>query len=162
LILRKKLALTCAVIAFGASFFLPALDKESGLSCFRDCWRVFTRYDSNYSLPIGGWLYYSGFVAANVLFVVLVGALLYPMPFLRARVYISLAALLQVFSWLVVGFCHVEKDDGFALNIGYFLWLISYMLLFGAHVLQKKMPSQSPEPAPATGTPPAGRESRHV
>jgi hypothetical protein len=133
--LQKKIA-SCAAVAFGVSFFLPALDNESGFACLIDCWRVFTRSDSGHALPMGGWLYYSGFVAANALFIVLAGAILYPTPFRRVRLWISLASLLQVLSWLIVSLAHVDKEDQFDLAIGYFLWLASYILLFAAHFVR--------------------------
>jgi hypothetical protein len=138
--LQKKITLSAAV-GFGVSFFLPALDNESGFACLLDCWRVFTRSDSGHALPLGGWLYYSGFVAANALFILLAGAILYPTPFRQVRMWISLTSLLQVLSWLIVNLVRVDKDDQFALAIGYFLWLASYILLFAAHFVRDDEPN---------------------
>jgi hypothetical protein len=153
--LKKKLAFIASA-AFGISFFLPALSDESGYSCFIDCWRVFTRSDSYHTFPIGGWVYYSGFVAANALFVALAGAIFCPAPFSKARLWISLASLLQVLSWLVVNLTNIDKKDPFALGIGYFLWLVSYTVLFGAHCAQVLQPNQLPDPTSPSVTPPAG------
>jgi hypothetical protein len=145
--LKRKLALSAGA-AFGVSFFLPALDKESGFSCLLDCWGVFTRSDSSHALPMGGWLYYSGFVAANALFILLWGAILYPVRLPRMRMCISLVSLLQVLSWFVVSIVHVDKEDHFALRIGYFLWLFSFILLFSAHLFRDHEPKPSTDPAP--------------
>jgi hypothetical protein len=145
--LREKIALGAGA-AFGVSFFLPALDNEPGYLCFLDCWGVLTRSDGGHALPLGGWLYYSGFVVANSVFVLLLGALFYPTPFPRVRTGLSLLSLLQVASWFVVGVAHVDKEDHFALRIGYFLWLSAFALLLAAHLVRNPTRNQPAKPAP--------------
>ncbi len=123
-----------AAAAFSLSFFLPAVSEGSGFSCLRDCWRVLVRSDRDHALPLGWTLYFAGFVAANALFVVLWGALLRPLPCRRLRLLACVAALLQVLSWLVVYSLSVWHGDQFELHAGYFLWLLSFFLLLGAHL----------------------------
>jgi hypothetical protein len=134
--LRMKMVLSAAV-AFGVSLFLPALDHESGYLCLVDCWRIFARSDSGHTLPMGDWLYYSGFVAANALFIPLLCATWFSPAFPRVRIGISLVLVLQVFSWLIVSLFHVDKEDDFGLRVGYFLWLFSFILLLAAHIVRK-------------------------
>lgn len=123
-----------AAVAFAVSFFLPAMSGGSGFSCLRDCLRVLLRSDRVYAMPLGWWLYFSGFVAANALFVALWGALLRPFPWRRARVVAAALALLQVLSWLAVYAVSIWHGEDFEVHAGYFLWLLSFILLFCAHL----------------------------
>jgi hypothetical protein len=146
-----------AGVAFGISFFLPALDGASGFSCLSDCWRILIRSDEGHTLPAGEWLYYSGFVAANALFVLLVFALFVSTAFPRVRYWASLASLLQVLSWPVVCLSHVEAGEHLSLRSGYYLWLAAYILLFCAHSVRVL----ASNPKLSSGAPTAGLEPRH-
>ncbi len=50
--------------------------------------------------------------------------------------WIATASLLQVTSWLVVNLVGVMHGEEFAIRAGYFLWLISFVLLVDAHVIR--------------------------
>jgi hypothetical protein len=131
----RKLALAAGII-FAVSFFMPAMDTSSGLSCLDDCWRVLVRSDAGHTLSFGAWLYYSGFVAANALFVVLFCYLLLASGRSRVRSGLAAASLLQVFSWIIVNLVSVWHGEDYSLRIGYFLWLASFVLVFLAHVVR--------------------------
>jgi hypothetical protein len=142
---RRKVAFAAGAI-FTASYFLPAMDTSSGFACFDDCWRVLIRSDSSHALPLGAWLYYSAFVAANALFVFLFGAVQLNTSVSRVRLWLAAASLLQVSSWIVVNIVGVWHGEEFAPRIGYFLWLASFVLLYSAHRIRDETKS---EPAAA-------------
>jgi hypothetical protein len=129
--LQDKLAMG-AGSAFTVSFFLPALDTNSGYSCFVDCWRAMFRSDDS---SLGGWLYYSGFVLANALFVALWATLFFSVPYARTRLWISIAASAQVVSWFIL---NLVGGDELSLGAGYYLWLLSYLLLVASYVTMRK------------------------
>jgi hypothetical protein len=133
--MRRKLALAAGTL-FAASYFMPAMDTSSGFACLDDCWRIFIRSDSSHTLPFGAWLYYSGFVAANALFVVLLGAVLVLDARSRVRSWLAAVSLLQVFSWLIVVLVEMGHGEDLAVRAGYFLWLASFVLLFLAHAIR--------------------------
>ena len=148
---RTGLALVAATL-FGLSFALPADGNMSGWECFTACWRVFTEFGKDHDTNLGGWCYYSGFVLANILFVVLFGALLCGPGRMRLRFWMSTVATLQVFSWLVLNlFSH---GDRFELGLGYFVWLLSFILLLIAHGIRSGSESHTADPALAPGTDP--------
>jgi hypothetical protein len=125
----KRTLAAIAVAAFAVSFLLPAFGELRGYACFMVCWGAFTRSDTS-GMSLGAWLYYSGFVAANALFVVLAGGI-FAGPRLRsARLWASALALVQVISWLGVNLWSTARGERFGLKIGYFLWLVAFMLLF--------------------------------
>jgi hypothetical protein len=135
--LRTKVA-TAAALLFGVSFALPADGDMSGIACLNACWGVFIEFGKNHDIGLGGWSYYSGFVLANVLFVALFAALLASSALMRLRFWIATLAMLQVLSWLVVNL--FDHGDRFDLGIGYFVWLLSFILLFAAHCVQSPAP----------------------
>ncbi len=118
------------------SYFMPAMDTSSGFSCLDDCWRVMTKSDAGHTLSLGAWLYYSGFVAANAVFVLLFGCKLFIPGYSRIRSGLAAASLMQVFSWIIVNLAGVWRGEEYAVRIGYFLWLLSFVLLFLAHVVR--------------------------
>lgn len=123
--LKDKLALG-AGSAFTVSFFLPALDSNSGYSCLVDCWRVFIRSEES---SLGGWLYYSGFVVANALFVTLWLTLFHSVRHAQARLWIAILSSLHVLSWFIL---NLAQGEQLSLGIGYYIWLLSYLLLVGS------------------------------
>jgi hypothetical protein len=157
--LQARLAIAAGAL-FALSFFLPALGDSSGFECLRECWHIFTRSAAYLSLSLVGRSYFSGFVVANCLFVALVGALLVATSHARLRLWTSGVLLLQVFSWLILNLIPVWHGERLALGAGYFLWLLSYLMLFGAHSVRNRKPNQSPDPASTPVMPRAGHESR--
>jgi hypothetical protein len=138
--LQEKWALG-AGSAFTLSFFLPALDSNSGYSCLVDCWRVLIRSEES---SVGGWIYYSGFVASNALFVALWAALFCSVRHIRARLWTSILASLHVLSWFVL---NLAQGEQLSLGIGYYVWLLSFLLLVTAHVCVRNGLHPSPHPA---------------
>jgi len=158
--LTHKLAIAAGLL-FAVSFFLPANGELSGIACLGFCWSVFTQFGQNHDLSLGGWLYYSGFVLANALFLALLGAILLRAPWAKARLLLSAAAMLQVLSWLVVSLVATWNGDKFSLGIGYFAWLLSFLLLFAAHSVAGRVPESLPGPTAEPGAPAMGREPGH-
>jgi hypothetical protein len=149
--IRSKMALV-AVLLFGVSFALPADGNMSGIASLNACWGVFTEFGKDHGADLGGWLYYSGFVLANALFVALVGALLLRPARTGLRFWISTVSTLQVFSWLVVNLFSLRNGDSFDLGIGYFIWLLSFIVLLAAHGIRSETPNRLADPALASGT----------
>jgi hypothetical protein len=146
-----------AGILFAVSFFLPAYGGSSGFSCLEYCWGIFAGYGKNHDLSFGGWLYYSGFVLANALFVALFVAIRFSFSFAKLRFGASAVAMVHVNSWLGVNLAHASRGETFDVRIGYFIWLLSFVLLFVAHaILGRKMAAAA---LPVRGAPPAHRES---
>jgi hypothetical protein len=155
--LRRRLAAAAGLI-FALSFALPAYGGSSGLACLNECWSVLTGFDYEQG---GGWLYYSGFVIANGLFVALLAAFFFVTCLRRVRLWISVVAALQVLSWLVLNLIPEMRGQKFDLGVGYFVWLLSYLLLACVHVGIKVAPNQLPEPTLASGAAPAPQEPCH-
>jgi hypothetical protein len=145
----KRTLAAIAGAAFAVSFLLPAFGDLPGYKCFMVCWGAFTRSDTS-GMSIGAWLYYSGFVAANALFVILAAGI-FAGPRLRsARLWASALALVQVISWLGVNLWSTARGERFGLNIGYFLWMLAFVLLFYVYQLGR-IPARhrvAPEKAP--------------
>lgn len=135
--LKDKLALG-AGSAFTVSFFLPALDSNSGYSCLVDCWRVFVGSEES---SLGGWLYYSGFVVSNALFVMLWLTLFYSVRHAWARLWTAILSSLHVLSWFIL---NLAQGEQLSLGIGYYIWLLSYLLLVGSLVCVQRGPHRSP------------------
>jgi hypothetical protein len=154
--LRSKVAIAAALL-FGLSFALPADGTMSGIACLGVCWGVLANLGENHDVPLGGWCYYSAFVLANVLFVVLFWALLFWSAQLRLRLWIAIVSTLQVLSWLVVNLFALRNGDRFDLGIGYFIWLLSFVLLLAVHLVRPGTPNQSTDPSTAPGASHAGR-----
>ena len=148
--LRSKLGLVAALL-FGVSFALPADGGMSGIACLGVCWGVLLQLGENHELGIGGWCYYSGFVLANALFVALFAALLVWPARMRLRMGIAVLSTLQVLSWLVVNLFPPLKGDHFDLGIGYFIWLLSFILLVAAHFVRSGPAGQPVDPGLAPG-----------
>jgi hypothetical protein len=149
-----------SALLFGVSFALPADGDMSGISCLGVCWGVLTGLGDNHDMTLGGWSYYSGFVLANVLFVALFAAILASSARLSVRSWIAALSTLQVLSWLVVNLYNLKSGDHFDLGIGYFVWLLSFILLLAAHLVRSRTPVQVADPAISPGTPHEGQESR--
>ncbi|MGZ4964213.1 MAG: hypothetical protein ACXWKG_15480 [Limisphaerales bacterium] len=138
--------LAVAWIAFVVSFFLPVTKGmfaiTSGWGAAQMCAEILIRPLQGSSgdglLPrLGGWLYYGFFTVANLIMVISPILWIYswrkqnPMLWLRIT---SIAMVLYVVS--VDVFLH--DDSGF--GSGYFLWVISFILLAGAvHVNAKEI-----------------------
>ncbi|HEY5078226.1 MAG TPA: hypothetical protein VII43_00200 [Opitutaceae bacterium] len=141
--LRRKLAVAAGAL-FTLSFFLPAFGELSGVACFGFCWNILTHYGQEHDLSLGGWLYYSGFVLANALFVALLVAILCPAAPTALRRWMSALATLQVISWFFVNLVARWNGDRFNVEIGYFLWLLAYLLLFAAHSVPERAEGHAP------------------
>jgi len=137
----RNLGLT-AIVVFVISHFLPAYGNISGFACFRVCWD--TLLDRSEILS-AGWFYYSGFVISNILFIGLVMAVFMTKKSRRVRSVISVVFFLHVLSWLVL---HIfpQPSQVTEIKIGYYVWLIAYGLLVGAHLC--KEPAESLESIP--------------
>jgi hypothetical protein len=142
----KRMLAAVAGAAFAVSFLLPAFGDLPGYTCFMVCWSAFTRSDAS-GMSLGAWLYYSGFVAANALFVVLEGSIFAGPRFQSTRLWASALALVQVISWLGVNLWSTSRGERFGLDSGYFLWLLAFIALFYAYQL---------------GRVPAGRRNREL
>jgi hypothetical protein len=93
------------------------------------------RTNEGTSPTLGSWLCYSGFVAANLIFVAVWVAGYVSAALAGPRRWASAIILIQVLSWLIVNLVTMEKGDRFCLEIGYFTWLLSFGLLSIAQVL---------------------------
>lgn len=149
---RRRLAAASGAL-FALSFFLPAFGELSGIACLGFCWNLLTHFGRDHDLSLGGWLYYSGFVLANALFVALLAAALLLATRSALRRWLSALAALQVISWFFVNLVAKWNGDRFNVEVGYFLWLIAFVLLFAAHSISGAPPAEAPE------APVAGREA---
>jgi hypothetical protein len=131
-----------AIALFVVSHLLPAYSGgASGFDCFVQCWKTLLRPGDG----IGGWLYYSGFVVSNILFVGLAAALFVTKKSRRLRSALSVVIFLQVLSWLVL---HVFPEPSHVgeIEIGYYVWLTGFGLLVAAHF--SKRPAESVDSIP--------------
>ena len=134
-----------ALVVFVISFFLPAFEDMSGFACFAFCWDTLLGHEASGNIRIfsGGWVYYSGFVLSNVLFVGLVAAMLLTRKTGRVRSVLSLLCFLQVLSWLVLFIIAGKPSQIIAIKVGYYVWLIAYGLLVTAHLFVGRNGAQS-------------------
>jgi hypothetical protein len=137
--LRHKMAASAGAL-FAVSFFLPSFGELSGIACLAFCWNVLVNYGQEHDLSLGAWLYYSGFVLANALFIALLAAVLFCAARSALRRWAAALAALQVVSWFFVNLVAKWNGDRFNVEIGYFAWLLSFGLLFAAHSVADKAP----------------------
>ena len=117
-----------ALVLFGISHFLPAVEGGSGFQCFQGCWGLFWELGSQgFSW---GWLYYSGFMVSNIGFLILGIAMLVSQKARLLSRNVSLVFLLHTLSWLIIHLNQGLSD----IKIGYYVWLTAYALLFIAHL----------------------------
>ncbi len=121
--MKSRTLLLVAGAVFITSFFLPAYSGSRGFECFDYCWSLLWKYPEE-SVP--KWLYYAGFVITNVAFV-----LVFTLRLARSRFHItgfivSALAFFHVLSWL---FVNLRRTDIASLQVGYYLWLLAYILL---------------------------------
>jgi hypothetical protein len=131
-----------AIVLFAISHFLPAFGGYRGYACFQECWKTMTKHDMT---DVAGWLYYSGFVFSSVTFVVLAGALFLTRKARFFRLCASVIILLHTISWLLVnvkGLSNVE--------VGYYVWLTAYALLFTVHLTKESNKSVETNRRPAS------------
>jgi hypothetical protein len=150
----QKLGLA-AIVLFIISYFLPADDGVLGYGCFLACWEIMIKPEIS-----GGWLYYSGFVFSNILFLVIGVALFLTQKAPRVRSVVALIVFLHVVLWSVLhNFSAVSQlwnQNSFTLKslqsvsvyglsspatgdhieIGYYVWAWAYGLLLTAHVIK--------------------------
>jgi len=113
---------------------LPAYTEARGYACFLACWGIL--WDPAGSDP-GGWLYYSGFVLTNILFVVLVVALFATKKGRLLRWLGSCILLLHVMSWSIIALADGKSSPIRDIKAGYYVWLSAYALLFAAHAIRR-------------------------
>jgi hypothetical protein len=150
----RRILAAVAFSTFSLSFFMPAYTGYSGLVCLDFCWDDMVHL--NNARDLGWWLYLSGFVIANALFVALLVAFLFLTRLTRVRMWFAVVVTLQVLSWLVLNIIPGIRAPTFDLKIGYFVWLLSYLLLAGVHIGIKVVPNQLPDPTSPSVTPRAG------
>ena len=144
-----------AIVLFIISYLLPADGGTPGYGCFLACWEILMKPELS-----GGWLYYSGFVLSNILFVVIAVALITTEKALRFRGALALIVFFHVVSWSALH-CFsgvielwnqrlltlpaLETFSMYGLNspatgdriqIGYYVWAWAYCLLLFAHVVK--------------------------
>jgi len=136
---KQKLA-AIATGAFILSFFLSVHSNGgSGFQCFALCVDVMLARSGALYFGLGEWLEYSGFVVANLLFLVLAALLMMSARgFYRTRRWLALLIALEVLSWLAI-----YVQDLSVLRSGYYVWLGAYVLLFFAHFLNH--PASNPD-----------------
>lgn len=106
---------------FVLSHLLPAYASSSGFECFRACCDALVNFKSD---ELIGWLYYGGFAVSNVLFVTLVPFVFFQKQFPKTIKILISVMTLHVISWFPMG---LETDR--TIQIGYYLWLLAYLLL---------------------------------
>ena len=106
---------------FVISHLLPAYGSSSGFECFRACGGALVDFKPDELL---GWLYYGGFAVSNVLFVALVPFVFFQKQFPKTIQFLIVVLTLHVISWFPMG---LETDR--TIKIGYYLWLLAYLLL---------------------------------
>jgi len=135
----QKLGLVAALL-FTISYFLPAYGGSPGVECFQACLQLLVKRDTNWD----AWFYYySGFVFSNILFLILVFAVVTTKKSRQLRGLGSLIILLHVMSWPIVNLI-----DGNAkiseIEVGYYVWLLAYVLLFAVHLVKEPTKSLKP------------------
>jgi hypothetical protein len=150
----RKACIAISGLSFALSFFLPSFETNpssalSGFACLRICLSVFLHSGDGKNAPVGAWFYYSGFVAANFIFVLLFGATLFSNAYAGLRCWMSSIILLQVLSWLVVNVVTMEDGDHFSLKVGYFIWLLAFISLLCAQICRRDITNRSQDAVPA-------------
>ncbi len=148
-----------AIAVFIISYFLPAFEDMSGFACFGYCWNVLLGHEplGDNTILSGAWFYYSGFVISNILFIGLVVALFATTKIRRLRSVVSIVCFLQVLSWVVLFVISGKPSQVAELKIGYYVWLIAFVLLVATHLRQKSAESVGLDSSPARkGVPGAG------
>ena len=123
-----------AVLLFIISYLLPAYTEDRGYACFLACWGILWNPDSS---DLGGWLYYSGFVLTNILFVVLVVALFVTKKARQLRWLGSFILPLYVMSWSIIALVDRKSSAMRDIKVGYYVWLAAYALLFAAQAIRR-------------------------
>jgi len=129
-----------AAIAFLISFFLPAYAGSAGWKCFHFCWDLLLDYSGKSQGEPLKWLYYSGFVFTNLLFVAILVLTFRTTRYLRTRFILSTVLFFHVLSWFFVNFTK-ESWENMNLQSGYFVWLLAFALLAAAQVLAGRSPA---------------------
>src|SRR5216684_6606975 len=119
---RLVLASVTAII-FAVSFLLPAYGPDNGLNCFLYCWGGLIKFPPE---KWGAWLYYGGFAVSNILFVGFLALAFTQRKFSKGAVILIAIMGLHVLSWLVLNLVWDGWKTG--LRIGYFVWLLAYIL----------------------------------
>jgi hypothetical protein len=140
----RALALLATSI-FLLSYFLPAYGNGSGFACFGACWETITAHDAE--ILSGAWLYYSGFVIENILFIALAVALLVMSKSRMLRSILSVVFFLHVLSWFAVHLFQRPPELS-EIKIGYYVWLIAFGLLAAAHFWKPQVRSLEPVSIP--------------
>jgi hypothetical protein len=131
---RIKLAWITA-LAFGLSFFLPALDKIPGLMCCLNC--VFFLMASLSAVIMGDerwrfYLYPGMFTFTNALFLVLLVRSAFERHFSKTDIYVMLVLLTHVLSWPLVKL--IGGQGGYmglahaSIGLGYYVWVFAFVL----------------------------------
>lgn len=140
--LKSRKSLTGAAgLLFAVSFLLPSFEGStsfslSGFDCLRSCILIMLRTSESATPSLGSWLYYSGFVAANLVFVAVWIAAFFSTACAGFRRWASALTFTQVLSWLVLNLVMMGKGDKLCLEIGYFTWLLAFGLLFFSQVFR--------------------------
>jgi hypothetical protein len=129
---RRVLASSTAII-FAVSFLLPAYTPYNGFNCFMLCWGGLIKFPPE---KWGAWLYYGGFAVSNILFVGFLALAFARKTFSKACIVLISIMGLHVLSWLVLNLVW----DGWktAIRIGYFVWLLAYILQTYACIKYRK------------------------
>ena len=129
---RLVLASSTAII-FAVSFLLPAYTTFKGFDCFRMCWGVLVKFPPE---SFGAWLYYGGFAVSNILLVGFLARAFTGKMFSKGAIVLISILCLHVLSWLVVD--SVNYGWGTDIRIGYFVWLLAYILQTYACIKYRK------------------------
>ena len=117
----NHIALGLFLLSFLTPAYRPDHDIYSGWACFgalsgngaKDAWRF----------------YYFGFVATNVIFLVLWCVSVFSKQRRSLYAYISLLPLVHVISWFALNFLDRKRQGLLPIEYGYFIWLTSFVLL---------------------------------
>ena len=131
-----------AIVVFAISHFLPAFGGDRGYACFQECWKTMTKHDMT---NVAGWLYYSGFVLSSVTFVVLASALFLTRTGRYFRLFVSVFILLHTITWFFVNIKGLSN-----IEVGYYVWLTAYVVLFAAHLTKESNKSVEANRRPAS------------
>lgn len=128
-----------AVVLFVVSFVLPAFSGYNGFQCLRACWEIVAvRRD-----PEEFWfrIYYGSFLLANAFFVTAFAINFFTERFRYTRITLTLLAFFDVLSWLVYNLTKEGDPHRLEIQVGYFVWLAAYVLLFVSQLLETQKPA---------------------